>query len=178
MARKVAYLGGTIAGLSYEDATSRRNAIKVQLAQCGWDTLDPMRGKEILSSLDVIDEKQATRLLGVTDAAIIERDYDDLRRADVLLVLSGDKPSWGTAFEWSIAHFQMHKPVVVICGANSPARDHPWCKLMCSGFFETVEEAVTFLDTWLDRGYMLDSYQTEALDARHLDWQSNVERAF
>ena len=153
--RKVCYLGGTIANLSYKDATEHRNKIKAYLAERGWDSLDPMRGKEILSSVSIIEERDAVRLLGVTDAAIIERDYDDLRRADVLIVLSGDKASWGTAFEWSIAHFQMHKPVVVVCAEDAPIRDHPWCKLMCSGFFSTMEAAVDFIDTWLDRGYTL-----------------------
>ena len=155
MARKVAYLAGSISGLTYQEATATRNTIKQQLANLGWDSLDPMRGKEILSSLEAIDEQQSIRLLGVTDAAIIERDYDDLRRADVLLILSGDRPSWGTAFEWGIAHFQMRKPVVVICAPDSFTRTHPWCKLMASYFADSVEDAVDFLTHWLHRGYVL-----------------------
>ena len=155
MARRVAYLSGGIAGLSYEDAISTRNAIKAELAEIGWDSLDPMRAKEVLSSLDTIDERSAKALLGVTDAAIVQRDYDDLRRADILLVLSGDRPSWGTAMEWAIAHFQLHKPVVVICAPDSPTREHPWCKTMTSYFASNIMDAVDFIDRWLDRQYVL-----------------------
>ncbi|KKT77678.1 MAG: hypothetical protein UW73_C0014G0001, partial [Microgenomates group bacterium GW2011_GWB1_44_8] len=49
--RRVVYLSGGIANLSYEEATTARNEIKEKLAARGWDSLDPMRGKEILSSL-------------------------------------------------------------------------------------------------------------------------------
>jgi len=155
--RRVVYLSGGIANLSYEEATKARNEAKLELARRGWDSLDPMRGKEILSSLGTMDEKKATELLGVTPAAIIQRDFDDVRRADALLVLSGNKASWGTAFEWAIAEFVYKKPVVVVCDKDSTTRDHPWCKQMASYFAETVEEAIAFLDEWFDRGYILDS---------------------
>lgn len=154
--RRVVYLSGGIANLSYAEATIARNEAKLRLAARGWDSLDPMRGKEILSSLGTMDEKKATDLLGVTPAAIIQRDFDDVRRADALLVLSGDRPSWGTAFEWAIAEFLYKKPVIVICAKDSTTRDHPWCKQMASYFAETVEEAIEFLDKWFDRGYVLD----------------------
>jgi hypothetical protein len=155
--RRVVYLSGGIAGLTYEEATVARNLAKQQLADRGWDSLDPMRGKEILSSLKEIDEKEATRLLGVTPAAIIQRDFDDVRRADAVLVLSGDRASWGTAFEWAIAHFLLHKPIVVVCGRNSPTRYHPWCAQMAAYFAETVDEAIDFLDRWFSRGYVLEA---------------------
>ncbi len=154
--RRVVYLGGRIANLTYEEATAARNEIKQKLAALGWDTLDPMRGKEILSSLSTMDEKKATELLGVTSTAIRQRDEDDVHRADVLLVLSGNTPSWGTAFEWEMA-YGMKKPIVVICGKDSPTRDHPWCKIMTSYFAETSDEAVEFINKWLDRGYLLDA---------------------
>lgn len=155
--RRVIYLSGTIANLTYDEATAKRNETTRRLTEKGWDVLDPMRGKEILSTLAIIDETKSKELLGgVTDAAIVQRDYDDVRRADAIIVLSGDKPSWGTAFEWAMAHFLFQKPVVVVASKDSPTRDHPWCKSMSSYFAETVEEAVEFIDRWLDRGYKLD----------------------
>jgi len=153
--RRVVYLSGGIANLSYEEATTARNEIKEKLATRGWDSLDPMRGKEILSSLATMDEKKASDLLGVTASAIVQRDFDDVRRADALLVLSGNKPSWGTAFEWAITEFLYRKPVIVVCDKDSPTRDHPWCKLMTAYFAETLDEAVEFLNRWFDRGYIL-----------------------
>ena len=157
MTRRVVYLSGSIANLTYAQATEARNQTTELLLASGWDVLDPMRGKELLSTMAVIDEKHTREVLGyVNDAAILERDFDDLRRADALMVLSGDTPTWGTAFEWSIAHFLMnYKPTVVVCHEDSPTRDHPWCRSMCSYFAETVEEAVEFLNRWFNRGYKL-----------------------
>ena len=159
--RRVVYLSGRIANCTYEQATAARNEAKAALAARGWDTLDPMRGKEILSSMKTIDEEQASKLLGVTPTAIIQRDFDDVRRADALIVLSGSEPSWGTAFEWAIAHFLMHKPVVTVAPTSTEGgrstRAHPWCQQMTSYFAETVEEAIEFLDKWFDRGYVLDA---------------------
>lgn|SRR3990167_9266858 len=161
--RRVVYLSGNIAGRTYQEATEARNEAKRLLGVRGWDTLDPMRGKEILSTVSVIDEKVSKELLGgITDQAIIQRDFDDVRRSDALLVLSGDRASWGTAFEWSIAHFLYQKPIVVVASLDSPTRDHPWCKSMASYFAPTVEDAVDFLDRWFDRGYVLDEAKAGA----------------
>ncbi len=155
--RRVVYLSGTIANLTYKEAVEKRNEATKLLLDKGWDVLDPMRGKEILSTLAVLDEKESRKLLGdVNDAAIVQRDFDDVRRSDALIVLSGDKASWGTAFEWAIAEFVFRKPVVVVAAKDSPTRDHPWCKHMASYFAETVEEAIDFLATWFDRGYKLE----------------------
>lgn len=153
--RRIVYLSGSIGGLTYDEAASPRDyATKLFVAR-GWDVLDPMRGYKILSTLERMDEgEEVQRLLGVTDTAITQRDRDDIKRSDVLLVFSGDRATWGTAFEWEMA-FNLSKPIVVICTPDSQTRKHPWCRTMCSYFAETVDEAVEFIDRWLDRGYQL-----------------------
>lgn len=157
MTRRCVYLGGSIGGLTYDEATGPRQRATELLNAIGWDTLDPCRGYEILSTLSVIEEgEQVQTLLGVTDAAITQRDRDDIRRADVMLVISGNHSSWGTAFELEFA-YNLGKPIVVICDKNSPTRTHPWCRTMCSYFAETVDEAVEFIERWLDRDYKLES---------------------
>ena len=165
MARRTVYLAGTIGGLSYKEAASPRDLAASLLLRRGWDVLDPMRGYQILSTLETIEEgEQVQALLGVTDTAITQRDRDDIRRSDVLLVFSGDRATWGTAYEWEFA-YNLGKPIVVICAADSPTRKHPWCRTMCSYFAADVQEAVSFIDRWLDRGYRLDG--EEGIDAVH-----------
>ena len=156
MARRVVYLSGRIGGLTYEEASASRNEAARLLHAAGWDTLDPMRGYEILSTLDEkpIKDDDTKRLLGVTDQAILQRDEDDVRRSDVILIFSGDTPTWGTAFEWQMA-YTLKKPIVVIASKDAVSRGHPWCRSMASYFAETVEEAVQFITEWLDRGYSL-----------------------
>jgi len=156
--RRAVYLSGTIGGLSYDEAASPRDYATNLLLKNGWDVLSPMRGYEILSTLETIEEGDVVqKLLGVTDLAITQRDRDDIRRSDVLLVFSGDQSSWGTSFEWEFAATALGKPVVVICSKDSPTRLHPWCRTMCSYFAETIDEAVDFIVRWLDRGYQLGS---------------------
>lgn len=153
--RRIVYLSGAIGGLTYSQAAGPRDLAAKLLNDIGWDTLDPMRGYDILSTLDVIEEGDgAKKLLGVTDAAILQRDTDDVRRSDVVLIFSGDKPSWGTAFEWQMA-YDLKKPIVVIASPTAAARSHPWCLSMASYFAETIEEAVEFIHRWLDRGYQI-----------------------
>lgn len=156
MARRIVYLSGSIGGLSYEEAAGPRDYATNLLLKRGWDVLDPMRGYQILSTLDTIEEgEQVQALLGVTDTAITQRDRDDIRRSNVLLVFSGDRPTWGTAYEWEFAVTTVGIPVVVICAVDSPTRKHPWCRTMSSYFAADVDEAVDFIDRWLDRGYQL-----------------------
>lgn len=153
--RRIVYLSGSIGGLSYEEASGPRDYATSLLLKRGWDVLDPMRGYQILSTLETIEEgEQVQKLLGVTDTAITQRDRDDIRRSDVLLVFSGDRATWGTAFEWEYA-VGLSKPIVVICSPDSPTRKHPWCRTMCCAFVSNVDEAVDFIDRWLDRGYQL-----------------------
>lgn len=156
MARRTVYLSGSIGGLSYAEASGPRDYATSLLLKRGWDVLDPMRGYEILSTLETIEEGERVQtLLGVTDTAITQRDRDDIRRSDVLLIFSGDRATWGTAFEWEFA-VALYKPVVVICAPASPTRKHPWCRTMSSYFAANVDEAVEFIDRWLDRGYRLE----------------------
>lgn len=154
--RRVVYLSGTIGGLTYEQATKDRNLATQLLLFADWDILDPMRGYDILSTVEVIEEGDgAKRLLGITDEAICQRDRDDIRRCDVLLVLTGDAPTWGTAFEIEFAH-SLGKPIVFVASATAKSRSHPWCRSMTSYFAETVEEAVEFIVRWYDREYKLE----------------------
>lgn len=161
MARRVVYLSGQIGGLTFEAASAGRDKAADLLHRAKWDTLDPMRGYQILSTLDdaPIQDNDTKRLLGVTDQAILQRDEDDIRRSDVILIFTGDTPTWGTAFEWQMA-YSLKKPIVVIASLNARAREHPWCRSMASYFAESIEEAVRFITEWLDRGYSLDDRET------------------
>lgn len=143
--RKVVYLSGRIADLTYEEATKRRNRLRKLLEERGWQVLDPMEGKEILSSVKKIKEEEACELLGVEDSAIIQRDLQDIHAASVILICSGNDPSWGTGMEWGFSAIALQKPVVVI---GLKHRDHPWCSHFASYFAKTEREAVAFMEEW------------------------------
>jgi nucleoside 2-deoxyribosyltransferase len=151
--RRVVYLSGNLSGRMFSAAAKERHAATLLLLERGWDVLDPLRGREILSTLATpMDGPEQERLLGATATALVQRDEDDIARADVVMILTGNHPSWGTAFEWYLAARVLHKPVVVV---GTRHKDHPWCKHYAGYFAETIEEAVEFLDSFLDRGYRL-----------------------
>ncbi len=155
MTRRVVYLSGRIEGLSYEDATADRNKAKDILSRYAWDVLDPMRNKESLKGQGEINDKLRSLDPSLTDAAIIFRDLDDIRRADVVIVLSGSHASWGTAMEWSYAAITLGKPVVVV-DSEGTGRKSPWCRHHAVYFADSLDEAVIWIIRYLDRGYQLE----------------------
>jgi nucleoside 2-deoxyribosyltransferase len=168
--RRTVYLAGAISGLSFKAASASRERAAERLVQAGWDVLDPLRGKEILSTLSSIDEGEACRLLNVTPYAIVSRDRDDIRRADVVLILSADTPSYGTLFEWEFA-YNCGKPIVVVASRDD-VKNHPWCQLMTTYFAKDVDDAVDFIIRWLDRGYRLPEEHELAWMAGYIDGSS------
>ncbi len=155
MTRRVVYLSGRIEGLSYEEATIDRIKATDSLRNAEWDVLDPMRHKETLKGQGVIDDKLRGTDSSLTDAAIVFRDLDDIRRADVVIVLSGSQASWGTAMEWSYAAITHGKPVVVV-DPEGTGRNSPWCRHHAVYFADNLDEAVIWIVHYLDRGYQLE----------------------
>jgi len=151
--RRCVYLSGRIEALKYAEAIRDRNTATELLVARKWDVLDPCRG-------GVENPKDGGFLDGGMtsgqnlDAAIIFRDLDDIRRADVVLVLTASEASWGTGMEWSYAAIALGKPVVAV-DPDRKGRNHPWLRHHCLFFADTIEEAVEWIDRFLDRGYRL-----------------------
>jgi hypothetical protein len=103
------YLAGAINGCTDEECKDWREYVKDKWpGKC----LDPMdrdyRGRE--------DE---------CFAEIIAGDEEDIAACDVVLV-SADKPSWGTAMEIRLASKEMGKPLIVVCPPDMPIS--PWLR--------------------------------------------------
>lgn len=141
----IVYLSGRIDHLTYEEAVAGRRKATEMLLNAGWDVLDPMRGKEALASAPLIS---AT---GLSDAAIVYRDLDDIRRADVVLVLTASEPSYGTLMEWGIAAHEFAKPVVAVDPLQR-ARQSPWCRYFTLHFADSIEDAVDWISSYLTHG--------------------------
>lgn len=141
MERQRVYLAGPISGLSYGDCTDWREYVSRCLFK-DMDCLSPMRAKEYLSHENVIADSYQFKSLSC-DRGITTRDYNDVKRCDLVFVnfLGATKPSLGTCMEiaWAKA-FQI--PVVVAMEKTGNPHDH--CMIReCVGFrVETVEEAI------------------------------------
>jgi len=106
--------------------------------------LSPLRGKDMTKSEDggISTPDQGSK-------SIIIRDYNDIRRADVMLVnfnLWGSaRPLVGTLMELAWA-WEMKMPVVAACDKDDRLmRDHPFIKECVSHYCETMEEAIEFV---------------------------------
>lgn len=117
---KTIYLAGNITGESYEEATLWRRQV-TELIGDRAVVLDPMRGKENLSSLTVIGPSD-----GDTEA-IFHRDLEDVKSSDILLAyLSG--PSIGTLFELGYAYALGKHVIVCLEGPMRRYSQHPFLK--------------------------------------------------
>lgn len=120
------YLAGPISGLTYNDSTDWREKVARVLAP-DFTVFSPMRGKESLAAEGVILDGSTTKYEDpmLTDAAIFKRDFNDVWRADLLLInlLGATVPSQGTCFEMAWAYL-LHKPVVLVMEDHGNPHEH------------------------------------------------------
>lgn len=132
---KTVYLGGPIAGTSYEEATDWREEV-ASLLPPGIVAINPMRMKEWASKYKRIPRdytslastKEKDYLLTGEPHAIAARDFYDVANADMVLAylprhLSERRPSFGTLVEigWATAQ---RVPVVLVT-EDKRLVDHP-----------------------------------------------------
>lgn len=113
MEKKV-YLAGAITGLSYGNATTWREEVKLKLNDFGIKSFSPMRGKSYLSKEDKLSDTYNNHTMS-SIVGINVRDFNDVKTSDAILVnlLNTTKVSIGTVMEiaWARA-FQI--PVVIV----------------------------------------------------------------
>jgi nucleoside 2-deoxyribosyltransferase len=119
---KTLYLCGPINGCTDAEANDWRTAVK---ALWPGDCLDPMRRDYRGREAESVRE-------------IVELDKIDVTRADAVLV-SCDKPSWGTAMEVIYA-WMIGKPVVVVCPSGMSIS--PWLRYHSHAIVHSYEDAV------------------------------------
>lgn len=137
----LAYLAGPITGLGFKESESWRDWFISKLPS-EIQGLSPLRGKTYLKDEKCIAASYPDIALSC-DRGIMTRDYNDVKRADVLVVnlLGVSKVSIGTVMEiaWARA-FQL--PVIVIIEKEGNVHDHPMIRECCGFRVSTLEEAV------------------------------------
>jgi nucleoside 2-deoxyribosyltransferase len=139
------YLAGPISGLTYDGAESWREDAKALLEPHGIKTLSPLRGKDYLKAIGVIDQiGVAYESMGVlsTSRGVITRDRYDATRCDVLLVnlLGAQRVSIGTMFEVAWSDLK-RVPVVVMMEREGNIHDHMMLREMTGYQVESLEAA-------------------------------------
>lgn len=140
------YLAGRIAGLSYEEATKQRREIAEKLMQHDIMCRTPMRGKKFLTGAQEITIHTYKKTLSIQE--ITQRDLHDIDRVNVVLVLTGDTPSWGTTGEFWYATWIARKPTLVIAPKEKAKEVGGWLSYFATKIVSDVDEAIEVLLDW------------------------------
>ena len=132
----VAYLAGKIGGRSYDEVMKERKHAAELLRGIGIHVLCPMRGKEPLFQQTRIDMDGDP--VGFRNEELRARDLADVLRSDILIILMGDTPSWGTGIEWGIAH-DNDIPVFVVA-TDVVRMQRGFVGACCAKAFPTIEQ--------------------------------------
>jgi len=122
---KTVYLCGAINGCTDEEAMNWREATKKELNGI-FAFLDPMRRDYRGKESECVNE-------------IVAGDLADIAASDIVLV-AGDRPSWGTAMECFYA-FREGKIVVTVCSSRSS----PWLSFHSTRVCPSLFGAWSFL---------------------------------
>lgn len=140
----IVYLAGLISTDHPESLAWRPDVEFLLKANWKLDSLSPLRGKDMTKSEDggISTPDQGSK-------SIIIRDYNDIERADIMLVnlntWGSTRPLVGTLMELAWA-WQMKMPVVAVCDKGDVLmRQHPFINECVSHYCETMEEAIEFI---------------------------------
>lgn len=155
----IAYLAGPITGCSYDGAVDWRDEAKKRLATVGIAGMSPMRGKDYLLQETSIGDAYDDYVLSC-QRGIMSRDFNDCKRADVLIVnfVGAERASIGTAMEIAWA-FQNQTPVIAVMEERGNIHDHAMIREAINYRVTTLEEAYQVADVVLNH---TPSYKTVA----------------
>lgn len=146
----LAYLAGPITGCTFNGATDWREFAKERLATVGIEGMSPMRGKDYLERETTIGDSYEGVVLS-SQRGVMTRDFNDCKRADVLIVnfVGADRASLGTAMEIAWA-FQNRTPIIAIMEEEGNIHDHAMIREAIGFRVKTIEEAVKIADVVLN----------------------------
>jgi len=148
------YLGGPIAGLSYEEA---RNGPRVQFARLlhpSIEPLSPMRQEGMLAEIKELRSVGYGTYPLHTNRGIVTKDCLDINRSDVVVMnfQGAKKPSLGSVWEMGYA-VAKGKPLVLIMDKDRENDPHTSCFVLESGIIVfTVQDAADIVNGMLVGG--------------------------
>lgn len=142
MSRPVVYLAGPITGHTYDDASDWRSAAERRLRVGGLDTASPLRCKEYLRPVGVLEKNYHDLNVLSGPKGITTRDRNDVMRCDLVLayMLDAERVSIGTMIElgWADA---FRKPIVLV-EEKGGLHDHEMASTVAGFQVPTLDEAL------------------------------------
>ena len=150
------YTAGPITGLTYIGATDWREYVESRMPDHIL-TMSPMRGKQRLEleKEEVIKDSYENNPL-TSEKGISARDFNDVQRADLLLVnfLGAERPSLGTAMEIAWAKV-LNIPIVMVIDKEGNPHDHAMIRNACGFIVHDLDHAIDIVITVLSPDKML-----------------------
>jgi hypothetical protein len=119
---KTVYLAGAINGKTFEGSTSWRTQAAGQLTLQGFNTLDPMRGKDELAGVGIVCDQNTN----FKPENILKRDLWDIKHSNIVLANMcglGTLPMIGTLMELGIS---LDKLDVYLFNVPTEFEGHPF----------------------------------------------------
>lgn len=142
------YLAGKIDGLTLEEANRQRKIIAEKLLAYGIKCRNPLRGRSSIFNGNDLVNATSVKELNITIQEIIQRDLNDINLCNVVLILTGDEPSWGTTAEFWYSTFVIHKPTLVISRNNYDIEGSNWVKHFATKVVPDIDSAIAVLKEW------------------------------
>ncbi len=143
--RPLVYTAGPITDCDHSEATGWREVVRRNLHLHAINTISPMRGKPVLKSGQKYNAAITRKFVDPlrTSDGINARDYNDVRKADLIFVnmLGAKRVSIGTVMEvaWARA---FDKPVILIMEDEGNVHDHWMFKFPCGFIVPTIKEGI------------------------------------
>jgi len=153
------YTAGPITGLTYNDILGWREYVNEMVPE--WiSCISPLRGKHVLKdNPDKIAKDVHPDAILSTGIAINQRDFNDIKRCDLVLVnlLGTTKVSIGTVMEiaWARA---FGKPVVLLLESGN-IHDHTLLKFPAGYITTDLDEAIDVVVSVLGTDKQIELYQ-------------------
>jgi len=142
------YLAGKIDGLTLDEANKERQIIAEKLIAYGIKCRNPLRGRSKIFNGNDLVNATSVKEFNITIQEIIQRDLNDINLCNVVLILTGDEPSWGTTAEFWYATFVIHKPTLVISKNNYDIEGSNWIKYFATKIVPNIDSAIITLKEW------------------------------
>jgi nucleoside 2-deoxyribosyltransferase len=156
---KSIYLAGPITGLNHANSVNWRKQFSDLMQSTGVECFSPMRGKDYLARLEVIEHSYPDSILS-NQRAIITRDRYDCTHCKLIVMnlmrdaaAAGQKPSLGTVMELAWADLS-RIPVIAIIekDVTGSPYNHPMI-LEAIGFqVETIEQTLPGMQKFIRPG--------------------------
>lgn len=146
------YLSGPISGETYEDARFGWRKYVADRMSPGIRVLSPMRHEGHLAEIAGTLEKEYPEHFFSQPRVLVEKDYLDIQRSDIMLVnlLDAKRVSIGSMVEIGMAYALGRKVIVVL--DKGDMHDHPFVTETSALVLNNLDDAIMAINSLLSEG--------------------------